>query len=450
MNELERKLFAVDSKVSNLIIGMIFGVIVFVILLIVVLIYISNSNYIYEAVPNMSLSNYNKNQLFNYVWSLSQKNKSAENYLLAYENNATVSANAYAGGVYSPTQNRIYLIPFGQSNQTQWHYIDCNVDNPNDAIVSYTHGMSVVSNGYFGGVFSPLNNRIYLIPYGQATQNTWHYIDCNVNNAANAVVSYTSGVTGANNAYAGGVYSPLQDRIYLVPYGQSTQMTWHYIDCSLDTVEPYLHGATVVANGYQGGVYTPTKNRIYLVPYGQSTQTNWHYIDCSKDDAATAIINYPHNVTVATNSYSGGVYDPSHDRIYLIPNGQSNQPDWHYIDCAYNNVMSYINSSTAVVSGFSGGVYSPVQNRIYLVPYAQSSLPVWYFIDCNTGKIVPYKNDWTLSNNGYVGGVFSPSQNRTYLVPFGQSNQTQWHYIQALVSEVSSTSLMAGPLFNKF
>jgi len=40
----------------------------------------------------------------------------------------------------------------------------------------------------------------------------------------------------------------------------------------------YAHGITAVATAYQGGVYSPTQNRIYLVPYNQSNQTNWHYI----------------------------------------------------------------------------------------------------------------------------------------------------------------------------
>ena len=40
----------------------------------------------------------------------------------------------------------------------------------------------------------------------------------------------------------------------------------------------FAHGVTAVANAYRGGVYSPTQNRIYLVPYAQSNQTNWHYI----------------------------------------------------------------------------------------------------------------------------------------------------------------------------
>jgi 3-hydroxy-3-methylglutaryl CoA synthase len=75
--------------------------------------------------------------------------------------------------VYSPTQNRIYLAPYGQGNQTNWHYIDCSTGS----VIAYAHGVTAVSNAYNGGVYSPTQNRIYLAPYGQGNQTNWHYID---------------------------------------------------------------------------------------------------------------------------------------------------------------------------------------------------------------------------------------------------------------------------------
>jgi hypothetical protein len=63
-----------------------------------------------------------------------------------------------------------------------------------------------------------------------------------------------------------------------VPYGQADETNWHYIDCSDGSVNAYANGITAVDNAYIGGVYSPTQNRIYLVPYGQADETNWHYI----------------------------------------------------------------------------------------------------------------------------------------------------------------------------
>ena len=92
------------------------------------------------------------------------------------------------------------------------------------------------------------------------------------------VCQFAHGVTAIAYAYVGGVYSPTQNRIYLVPNGQANQTNWHYIDCSDGTVVTYAHGITAVSTAYQGGVYSPTQNRIYLVPCVQAPQTNWHYI----------------------------------------------------------------------------------------------------------------------------------------------------------------------------
>jgi hypothetical protein len=94
------------------------------------------------------------------------------------------------------------------------------------------------------------------------------------------VVAYTHpGTTAVNFAYAGGVYSPTQNRIYFVPYGEADETDWYYVDCDTGTVVAYTHpGTTAVNNAYSGGVFSPTQNRIYFVPYGQAPQTEWHYI----------------------------------------------------------------------------------------------------------------------------------------------------------------------------
>ena len=97
-------------------------------------------------------------------------------------------------------------------------------------------------------------------------------------NGDSKVISY-EGITAVNYAYSGGVYSPTQNRIYLVPFGQASQDTWHYVDCDTGDIVGYSHGVTAVDYAYAGGVYSPTQNRIYLVPFGQATQDTWHYLD---------------------------------------------------------------------------------------------------------------------------------------------------------------------------
>ena len=58
-------------------------------------------------------------------------------------------------------------------SQTDWHYIDC--DNGN--VITYAHGITAVSGAYDGGTFAPSIGKIYMAPYVQATDATWHYFD---------------------------------------------------------------------------------------------------------------------------------------------------------------------------------------------------------------------------------------------------------------------------------
>ena len=289
------------------------------------------------------------------------------------------------------------------------------------SVISYTHGVTAVEDAYKGGVYSPTQNRIYLVPRYHADETNWHYIDCD----DGTVHAYVHGITANNNAYAGGVYSPTQNRIYLVPHTQGPQTNWHYIDCDNGTVHAYTHGVTTVSIAYVGGVYSPTQNRIYLVPRYQAAETNWHYIDC--DDGT--VHAYTHGITAGNNAYIGGVYSPIQNRIYLVPFSQANETNWHYIDCDNGSVYAYAHGVTVVNDAYEGGVYSPTQNRIYLVPHEQSNQPNWHYIDCDDGTVHAYTHGITAVNEAYVGGVYSPIQNRIYLVPNSQADSTNWHYI---------------------
>ncbi len=63
------------------------------------------------------------NGLRNHILRKSIRNKDIEFKIIAYTHSVTVSSFGYFGGVYSPTQNRIYLVPMAQSVQPTWHYI---------------------------------------------------------------------------------------------------------------------------------------------------------------------------------------------------------------------------------------------------------------------------------------------------------------------------------------
>jgi hypothetical protein len=389
----------------------------------------------YGKTPSMRMVGYNQTDLSKYVNNISAPNSYSETLVITDDHGEVMVANAYIGGSFCPSLNRIYFAPHGQANQTSWHFINCKLGKFND----YIHGATVVSNGYSGSVYSPTQNRIYFIPFEQASQNQWHYIDCDDNGT---IVAYTHGVTAVSQAYAGGVYSPLQNRIYLVPYAQANQNQWHYIDCSDGSVVAYTHGATAVLNAYSGGVYSHSKNRLYLVPFAQANQTQWHYINCSNGD----INAYTHSATAVVNAYNGGVYSPTQNRIYFIPYTQAPQTQWHYLNCSNNVVVAYTHGATVSANGYNGGSLMPTQNRIYLVPYGQANQTNWHYIDCSNGSIVSYVNRATAVVNAYNRCIYSPHENEIYMAPYSQGPELLYHTLLPLTSGGVSLSFASSTL----
>ena len=316
--------------------------------------------------------------------------------VVTYTHGATVGVTAYAGGVYSPTQNRVYLVPLSQATDATWHYIDCNISSviasptvTTGLIVPYANGVSAqcVTTAYVGGVYSPTQNRIYFVPRNQSTptQTFWHYVDCNTG----TIGSYTHGATVVLSAYDGGVYCPTQNRIYFVPYAQATLPTWHYVDCNTGLIVPYTQnfGATIVSQAYLGGVFSPIQNRIYFVPRSQSDQSTWHYIDCNTG----TVVAYIHGFSFTSQAYVGGVFSPTQNRIYFVPFfSVATVPVWHYIDCDTGTVVAYTHGvTTAVTSAYIGGVYSPTENRIYFVPFNQATTTTWNYLDMQSSASTP-------------------------------------------------------------
>ena len=123
--------------------------------------------------------------------------------------------------------------------------------------MAYGHpGVTAVDRAFAGGVYSPNQARIYLVPSRLDASGSWFFIDAAAaaDAAASIVVGYAHGQGGstaaANRAFAGGVYSPEQNRIYFAPYGQADRPWWHGVDCATGAVFAYAHpGATTVRYG---------------------------------------------------------------------------------------------------------------------------------------------------------------------------------------------------------
>jgi len=392
-----------------------------------------------KTVSSIRQVGYDKVKLNNYINSIKQPN--SEFKAISYTHGITAVAQAYSGGVYSPTQNFIYLVPFAQSNVATWHYIDCNTGS----VVAYVHGFvtSLVTQAYAGGAYSPTQNRIYFAPRDISTASDWHYVNCNTG----VITAYTHGGSVVANAYVGACYSPTQNRIYFSPFGQSDQTDWHFINCDTGALTAYTHGTGVGDQLANGAVYSPSEDRIYYIPF--ESIANVYFINCSNGTVGNIT-----NTAFASGAYLSASYSPTLNRIYLNPANAAPDANWHYIDCNLGTIVSYANGLAGgdipVANAYFGSVFDPTTNKIYLIPSEQGDEAKWHYIDCETEAVVAYVKGVTVASTfSYSGGVYSPTQNRIYLVPRGHASTSDWHYIKPLSAAIVNSTLMSGALFNK-
>lgn len=303
------------------------------------------------------------------------------------------------------------------------------------SVLSYNTGLSLAANAYYGSIYQPLNNRIYLIPYGQSDEADWHYIDSN-----GAVQSYAAGLTGNNN-YAGGIYQPYTNRVYMAPYNKATETKWNYIDCSTNTVVEYETPGLPIpfSDFYTGAAYSPELQRIYLAPYNINRQY-WNYIDCR---TRTLELYYVGNVSIFANAYNDAFYVPELKRIYFVPGSQGQLTNWHYIDCLTGNLVEY--TAPDVEGNFAKAVRVPSLP----VPGASNFLPGYVFVSYTPNVVRPpllgeyimymlvngvfgfiscpanFSSDVGLS----LGGAYSPELDRVYAAPYFML-EANTYYIQ--------------------
>lgn len=317
----------------------------------------------------------------------------------------TFQAGAYRGAVYSPSQNRVYFVPYGQSLQTKWHYYDCKTGT----LVEYTHGATVVADAYGGGVYDVSANRIIFIPEGQRTQANWHYIDCTTGN----VVAYARGGSmEADTRFSGGIISPKTNRLYFVPSSVGVVSNWHYLNLSTMVLTSYANtvGAELETRSYSGGVYCPTQDRIYFSPLYQFSGLKWHFIDC----ATGAIVSYDRFAGISGGSTSAMTFIPSENKIYMLV------PDTAYfykIDCGVSVPVITQHASGSVklaVGAFSGIAYSPISNRIYMAAGNAVDFTEYLDLETQTMGMVAFTGS-TLPSSSTC--VYSPTEGAIVMAP---------------------------------
>lgn len=350
----------------------------------------------------------------------------------------------FSGAVYSPNEDRVYFVP--------WTLDEADINNPNyktlmyfdcatNETVLYTTAFTFGAEAYNDGVYDPILDRIYFVPYGIADQATWHYIDC----TTGILTAYAHGATAINNAYWGGVYHTLLQRIYFVPYGQMTQANFHYIVCSTGVVTAYANTSPNGANAfaYRGGTYHTLLQRIYFSPWGlcyfAATPSNqWDYITSA---GGLGLYATPPDAqltfTPTTLGYWGAAYHTLLQRVYFGKDTE-NHNYGHYVDST--GVVQSIDFSQYSSMSSSGVVYSPEQQRIYYTPNdLEPSLINRYLYVDETGLLTEYTQDlitYPALTSTFIAGVYAPSVERIFWAPQNQTINPFFYYIQTTSTDV--------------
>jgi hypothetical protein len=329
-------------------------------------------------------------------------------------------------GIFYPKVPRYNFADYS-SDQLVWYLNNLRHNNGNQFVVSYDStldGASSVALAYAGALYSPITNRIYFVPYAQSTQDRWLSIYCDND------VESNYGVTGLSivvNAYYGGVYAYYSTRMYLSPYAQGNQGQWHYINSDRDTtVGSYSNtGTGVQANAYIGGCYDPINTRVYFAPYAQASQSKWQYID----DTNGAIVDYNSpassgiDIDMTGYQYAGTVYSTSQNRMYFVPNvtpeaGINGNYTYHYLDNASGLINYYtITYFEGVIPKYLGGRYINSLDKIYYAP-SKEQLDYGYIrYNCADDGIEIYNAVTGFvpgQSVGYMGAVYNSNSNKVY------------------------------------
>ncbi len=230
---------------------------------------------------------------------------------LVLTTNTALGFEPYRDVTYCPVNEKAYFIPANEVGETNWHFSTDGTD-----MVSYAHGGSPVTVSPFGfgnGVYSPTDNRIYLSVYeAQNPAVTWNYIDCD-----DDTLGTLTPPVGLSGDFSEAIYSPTNDRIYYFPgSGASAGATWVYYDIALGIFVPFSHGLPAAFDSFiaGSGTYSPVTNRIYVG--SRSVQKQVMYIDCDDGTAreVTGLSDYFDSAAL----FAQLAYSPTDGRIYSL------------------------------------------------------------------------------------------------------------------------------------
>ena len=218
----------------------------------------------------------------------------------------------------------------------------------------------IPSLGYWSGVYIPSHNNIYFIPWTQKSAIKWHYYST----IEDKMYEYTPKIASGdlpNDGFYNGIYDYKFNRIILIPY-QTAMSKVSVIDTS--TIPPRTMTQTLSAGISQlvcYGVLDSSTSRIYLL--NASTTTMLYYLDISQKVITSGYITIPSTVF----NYSKGGFIDKNGWLYDIRNMASSYTRFN-LNNIVNNTLSVTDIQTfnATIGGTTySPVYLPHENKIY-------------------------------------------------------------------------------------
>jgi hypothetical protein len=263
-----------------------------------------------------------------------------------------------------------------------------------------TVDMFVDTTDNFGakkGVFDPLNNRYYFTPLflvGGGSDRAVYDFTTNSLSIPNNFVGGTSFYESSD----AGQYVPASltgdahpNQGPFIIWGTNNDGTSYTYSSLYDNALEQVFISGDVPTGFLEPVgYSPSNRRVYFMPFDQALTANLttFYLDLDTGDFVSVA-----NVNLAGYTYRNGSYDPTNDRIYLIPGiALTNPTVWHYIDCSTGLLVSYTGPNVyngGTNNGYTGGTLDPINNRIFMSPDNQEA-DEWHYIDLDTGSVIAY------------------------------------------------------------
>jgi hypothetical protein len=114
-----------------------------------------------------------------------------------------------------------------------------------------------------------------------------------------------------------GILCPRQQRVYFIPGAQSAHPLWHYLNLTSGKMVAYEHKLRppIGAHAYSHGVYMPTEDRIFMMPWQQSSRPDFHFIDCHTGQVRA--YRHLYDGLSSKDTWKSAVYLPSDPRALL-------------------------------------------------------------------------------------------------------------------------------------